>query len=191
MQNDDTSMRVLNAEREPADDRTGVFTSGVMSTLEGGQIALYFSGRQHAGKNLGEVSQQRGELPGPIQMCDALSRNAPKLNAARRDCWLNCTGHGSLSMGAQFSGAMPLRAGGRGVRPRSRGARVANDTETAVAISSGTQLTGDDETACMAGGAVCRAQDRAEFRDRQGDQVAAESLAPIDAFPPYCWGGPR
>jgi len=88
MHNDDTSMRVLKMEREPGDDHTGVFTSGIVSTRDGGNIALCFSGRQHAGENLGDVLKQRvAELPAPIQMCDALSRNAPKLAAARRFCW--------------------------------------------------------------------------------------------------------
>ena len=32
LHNDDTSMRVLRLAREPSDDRTGVFTSGVVST---------------------------------------------------------------------------------------------------------------------------------------------------------------
>jgi hypothetical protein len=34
---------------------------------------------KHAGENLAEVLKQRArELPAPIQMCDALSRNTPK-----------------------------------------------------------------------------------------------------------------
>ena len=42
-------------------------------------IALFFTGRKHAGENLAEVLKQRArELPAPIQMCDALSRNTPK-----------------------------------------------------------------------------------------------------------------
>jgi transposase len=41
-------------------------------------VALFFSGRRHAGENLAEVLQHRAaELPPPIQMCDALSRNLP------------------------------------------------------------------------------------------------------------------
>jgi hypothetical protein len=95
MHNDDTSMRVLKMEREPGDDRTGVFTSGIVSTREGGQIALYFTGRQHAGENLAEVLKQRAAtIPGPIQMCDALSRNAPKLNAGAEILLANCMAHG-------------------------------------------------------------------------------------------------
>src|SRR5438477_8166498 len=78
--NDDTSMRVLRLAREPSDERTGVFTSGIVSTGAGWKIALYFTGRQHAGENIADVLQQRAaELPSPIQMCDALSRNVAKL----------------------------------------------------------------------------------------------------------------
>src|SRR5664279_3903214 len=34
---------------------------------------------KHAGENIAEVLKQRAhELPAPIQMCDALSRNTPK-----------------------------------------------------------------------------------------------------------------
>ena len=73
LHNDDTSMRVLRMEREPSDERTGVFTSGIVSTASGRKIALYFTGRQHAGENLADVLKQRAaELRSPIQMCDAL-----------------------------------------------------------------------------------------------------------------------
>jgi transposase len=44
--NDDTSMRVLRLVREPSDERTGVFTSGIVSNGQGWKIALYFTGRQ-------------------------------------------------------------------------------------------------------------------------------------------------
>ena len=93
--NDDTTMRVLKMEREPGDDRTGVFTSGIVSTRQGGQIALYFTGRQHAGENLADVLKQRvAGLPAPIQMCDALSRNVPKLTAGVEILLANCMAHG-------------------------------------------------------------------------------------------------
>jgi hypothetical protein len=95
LHNDDTSMRVLHLEREPSDERTGVFTSGIVSTGQGRQIALYFTGRQHAGENIAEVLQQRSaQLKSPIQMCDALSRNVPKLNAGVEILLGNCLAHG-------------------------------------------------------------------------------------------------
>ena len=83
--NDDTSMRVLSLDRGAASDvdiaaeRTGVFTSGIVSIGEGYRIGLYFTGRKHAGENLAGVLKQRAAgLDAPIQMCDALSRNLPK-----------------------------------------------------------------------------------------------------------------
>lgn len=93
--NDDTGMRVLRLAREPSDKRTGVFTSGVVSTRQGRQIALYFTGRQHAGENLADVLKERSaELPAPIQMSDALSRNVPRLPGAVQTLIANCLAHG-------------------------------------------------------------------------------------------------
>jgi len=93
--NDDTSMRVLRLAREPSDERTGVFTSGIVSTGAGWRIALYFTGRQHAGENLADVLRQRAaELPSPIQICDALSRNIPKLPTGVEILLGNCLAHG-------------------------------------------------------------------------------------------------
>jgi transposase len=95
LHNDDTSMRVLHIEREPSDERTGVFTSGILSTGQGWKVALYFTGRQHAGENIADVLQQRAaELPSPIQMCDALSRNVPKLSSGVEILLANCLAHG-------------------------------------------------------------------------------------------------
>jgi transposase IS66 family protein len=75
--------------------RTGVFTSGVVSIAEGRRIALFFTGRQHAGENLADVLKQRAPgLPAPIQMCDALSRNAPKLSEGAELLVANCLAHG-------------------------------------------------------------------------------------------------
>jgi transposase len=95
LHNDDTSMRVLRLAREPSDDRTGVFTSGIVSTKQGQKIALYFTGRQHAGENLRDVLEHRvAELGRPIQMCDALSRNTPKLSDGAEILLANCLAHG-------------------------------------------------------------------------------------------------
>lgn len=93
--NDDTTMRILALMGKRAEqkqlaeskdsskeksERTGVFTSGIVSTREGREIALFFTGRKYAGENLTEVLKQReSELSTPIQMCDGLlSRNVPK-----------------------------------------------------------------------------------------------------------------
>ncbi len=66
-----------SAKKPPA-ERKGMFTSGVVSSKEDRKIALFFSGRQHAGENLADVLIERAEsLAAPIQMCDALPRNLP------------------------------------------------------------------------------------------------------------------
>lgn len=89
--NDDTSMRILNFEREPGDPRTGLFTSGIVSVTAGHRIVAFFTGSQHAGENLADVLRHRAkQLPPPIQMCDALSRNAP---AAFLVMLANCMAH--------------------------------------------------------------------------------------------------
>jgi transposase len=93
LHNDDTTIKILEligqrgrhealagaaGEGDDADQRTGLFTSGVVALRDGQRVALFFSGRRHAGENLAEVLKLRAaELPPPIQMCDALSRNLP------------------------------------------------------------------------------------------------------------------
>jgi transposase len=92
MHNDDTGMRILQLTREPGDKRTGTFTSGIVSLVGAWTVALFFTGWKHAGENIAEVLKQRAhELPAPIQMCDALSRNTPK---AVETLIANCLAHG-------------------------------------------------------------------------------------------------
>jgi transposase len=92
MHNDDTSMRILRLTREPGDKRTGTFTSGIVSLVGAWAIALFFTGWKHAGENIADVLKQRArELPAPIQMCDALSRNTPK---GVETLIANCLAHG-------------------------------------------------------------------------------------------------
>ena len=87
LHNDDTPAKILalmaaRKKGEPIEDgidpeRTGMFTSGIVATNVGGvRIALFFTGRRHAGENLERLLARRAcELAPPIQMCDALSRN--------------------------------------------------------------------------------------------------------------------
>jgi transposase len=101
LHNDDTTMKILalmkeaNARAVIADadeERTGVFTSGIVSLAGGRKIALFFTGHKHAGENLSDILAQRAaELGPPIQMCDALSRNVPKEFEVLLG---NCTTHG-------------------------------------------------------------------------------------------------
>jgi hypothetical protein len=101
--NDDTAVKILElmgqrAEKSPPPDdphdpdRTGLFTSGVVATRGGQRIALFFSGRQHAGENLMDVLKHRApELDAPIHMCDGLARNLPK---ELETILANCLAHG-------------------------------------------------------------------------------------------------
>lgn len=93
LHNDDTTVKILefmgkrakqaalaeDGTEGAAPKRRGLFTSGIVSTNEDRKIALFFSGRQHAGENLADVLAHRAaDLGPPIQMCDALSRNLPR-----------------------------------------------------------------------------------------------------------------
>jgi hypothetical protein len=60
------------------------FTSGIVSMLGACTIALFLTGWKHAGENLAEVLKQRAcELPGPIQMSDALPQYRERLISGR------------------------------------------------------------------------------------------------------------
>ena len=102
--NDDTTVKILElmgerAKKSPpveddhlGPDRTGLFTSGVVATRAGLRMALFFSGRQHAGENLSDVLKHRAaDLDAPIQMCDGLARNLPK---ELETILANCLSHG-------------------------------------------------------------------------------------------------
>ena len=84
LHNDDTTIKILslikeqlNSEDDP--ERKGMFTSAILSATQDRKIALFFTGRNHAGENLADVlAKRQSGLDPPIQMCDALSRNLPK-----------------------------------------------------------------------------------------------------------------
>ncbi|MCP5516539.1 MAG: IS66 family transposase [Verrucomicrobiales bacterium] len=94
--NDDTPMRVgqlrQQIQSETAPERTGIFTTGILASFSEHPIALFFTGRQHAGENLEDILSQRAEgLPPPWQMADGLSRNRPKSAPTLEGC---CLSHG-------------------------------------------------------------------------------------------------
>ena len=103
LHNDDTHARILDlmgrrraellaAGELPDPERTGLFTTGVVSDTEAGPVVLFFTGRRHAGENLTRLLSGRdSELGPPIQMCDGLDRNLPK---GRSVVLGNCLAHG-------------------------------------------------------------------------------------------------
>ena len=78
---DDTRALILALGKPRADNpkdrgRQGVFTTGILSRIGEQWVALYLSGPRHAGENVRQLLALRpGDLPPPIQMSDALSRN--------------------------------------------------------------------------------------------------------------------
>jgi transposase len=87
LHNDDTYLRILALMGKRRSElvaqggldlpeRTGLFTTGILAHADAGPIALFASGRQHAGENLADLLDLRDPALGPpIQMCDGLDRN--------------------------------------------------------------------------------------------------------------------
>ncbi|HEX6364387.1 MAG TPA: transposase [Albitalea sp.] len=101
--NDDTYVRILElmgkrrsrliaAGDLDLPERTGLFTTGIVARTAAGPIALFASGRQHAGENLADLLDRRDPALGPpMQMCDGLDRNLPDEHAV---VLANCLAHG-------------------------------------------------------------------------------------------------
>jgi len=107
--NDDTTMKVLSLmkETDKAAKRKGMFTSGILSECDVVRIALFFTGRNHAGENLSKVLQEReSKKDPPIQMCDALSRNLPK---GFKSILCNCLVHGRRNFVDIMDDCVPRR----------------------------------------------------------------------------------
>jgi hypothetical protein len=74
---DDTWVRILSCLKEDKEEKgRATNTTGIVVKIGGRKIALYLSGRRHAGENLAELLTKREEgLEPPIQMSDALAAN--------------------------------------------------------------------------------------------------------------------
>lgn len=100
---DDTCMPVLQfmgkrrqklRERDelPRPDRTGLFTTGIVAKTPEGEIALFITGRRHAGEKLDALLERRAKaLEPPLVMFDGLQHNVPKNHPVRES---NCLAHG-------------------------------------------------------------------------------------------------
>lgn len=91
---DDTGIKILTVmqqiakEKEQAVEagknkgknrvRTGLYTTGIIAKHQSHQIALFFTGRKHAGENLSELLDERDPSRSPpVTMSDAKSGNVP------------------------------------------------------------------------------------------------------------------
>jgi transposase len=76
LHNDDTPMRILNRKSFEKEGRKAIQTTAILSDLGANRIALFITGQNHAGENLGAILEHRAvDLAQPIQMCDALAAN--------------------------------------------------------------------------------------------------------------------
>lgn len=97
---DDTGMKILETMKEIKQEvkeagskktRTGIFTTGIISTLVDKKVALFFTGRKHAGENFDELLKQReSDRSPPLQMTDGKSGNTLKTTSA---VVCNCNAH--------------------------------------------------------------------------------------------------
>ncbi len=163
-----------------------VFTSGIVATAaEGREIALFFTGREHAGENIAKVMKRReAELPSAIQMCDALSRNVPKLPAGVEILLANCMAHGRrqfVEVAANFPGECRyvLETLGQ-VYGHDAEARelTAEERLRFLRKRSGPVM---DELHGWLEAQFAERKNGAERGARQSDHVPAETLAAVDA----------
>ena len=216
--NDDTAMKILALARasprsaevdEEASDprlRTGQFTSGIVSTQQGQRIALFFTGRRHAGENLAQVLARRGAgLTAPIQMCDALSRNLPKLPKPLETIVGNCLAHARR----YFVDVVPnfpepcryvLEKPGQGLWLQRRSRSAGSIAGGTVALPPGAQPAGDGPTARLAPDPVRREKGRTELRLAHGDRLRPPPLGSVNPLPApsrraarfqHCGAGPE
>lgn len=94
--NDDTFLKIIEVmlrnKQHPDVKRTGMFTTGILSTYEDHKIALFYNSRRHSGENMERLLAKRQEERGTvIQMCDALSHNVPE---SFKTLLCNCLSHG-------------------------------------------------------------------------------------------------
>jgi transposase len=92
---DDTGVKILAWEKEKQKlsekERRGTQTSGIVVEIGGRKLALYTSGKKHAGENTDELLAGRSAgLPVPIQMSDALAANQ---KGKEKRIWAKCLAH--------------------------------------------------------------------------------------------------
>jgi transposase len=95
---DDMNIKILelikeNKTRDPSTERVGMFTTAMISLVENREIALFFTGRNHAGENIAKLLEKRiAGLDPPMLMSDGSSRNPPPKEFEA--ILLNCLTHG-------------------------------------------------------------------------------------------------
>ena len=90
---DDTSVKIIDCQPSLAEKRLGIRTTCMVGDLGSEKIAIYVSGRKHAGDNANELLEKRPTtMEKVIRMSDALSAN---LVDTADDVVSLCLAHGS------------------------------------------------------------------------------------------------
>lgn len=197
LHNDDTPMKILSLEppgearsrappgEEGDDERTGLFTSGIVSRVKDHQVALYFTGRKHAGENLADVLKRRAEELGPpIQMLRcALAQRARGGPDAAWELPLARTQE-VCRVARAFSRGLPHdpRRATEGLSHRRAGAQGQPLEGGAAQAPPGGERPGDGVPRGVARGPALREEGRAELGAGPGHPVHAEALEKADAL---------
>lgn len=90
---DDTSVKIIDCQPQLAEKRKGIRTTALVADLGAEKVAVYVSGRKHAGDNASELLSKRPESQEKvIRMSDALSAN---LSNTGQDIISLCLAHSS------------------------------------------------------------------------------------------------
>jgi transposase len=66
-----------NTDKKADKHRKGIYTTALLSKLDGHQIAIYMTGRKNSGENMDELLDLRPKgLKRPVQACDGSSQNS-------------------------------------------------------------------------------------------------------------------
>ena len=147
----------------------------------GGKIALYFTGRQHAGENMADVLKQRAaELASADS--DVRCVVAEYAESCRVEILLaNCMAHGRRQF-VEIAPNFPdecryvLESLGEVYHNDADGAGAEALAGGAAALASGVKRPVMEQSACVAGGAVGGEEDGAELGAGQGDHLSVAAL---------------
>ncbi len=204
--NDDTSMKILALARaspqrreeeasSSSKERTGLFTTGIVSTTRQGQrIVMFFTGRKHAGENLARVLVERAKgLAPPIQMCDALSRNVPKLPEKLEILLGNCNAHARRRF-VQVTPNFPqecqfvLESLREVYRYDAEAEEQGLSPGSTTAVSPGAQPAGDGHSPRLVRDPVRRKESGAQLGSGRGHHLLLETVGSADPVPARSWG---
>ena len=166
-----------------------MFTSGIVSTRQGQRVALFFTGWRHAGENFARVLAHRAEgLSPPIQMCDALSRNLPKLPKQLEILVGHCNAHARrhfVEVTANFPEEcrFVLESFGEVYGYDAQAEEQGLSPEERLRFHQQHSLPVMNALHAWLRDPVCRKESRTELRLGLGDRIRPPSLGSPDALP--------